>query len=63
MMYDRSYIWWFILLALDIGAHWMQMASAYAAGLVTHKTSGEEENFFIRVYYKNRYFMAFIVAC
>ena len=62
MLYESKYMWWFVLLALDIGAHWLQMASTYAAGLIDHKTA-DSSNIFISIYYSNRYFLAFIVAC
>ena len=53
MLYEEQYMFWFTLLAIDIGAHWLQMASTYAAGMETHKTTGKEEHIIIRIYYTN----------
>ncbi|KAF8033192.1 hypothetical protein BT93_D1944 [Corymbia citriodora subsp. variegata] len=53
-----------LLLALDVGSHWLQMYSTFLTGKVSHKDVKDSTNWLFKAYYGNRMFMAFCcVAC
>ena len=62
-IYKEYYMFFFGLLALDIGAHWLQMYTSSKVGGTTHKETGDDVPFMIRVYYKYQLVIGWLCFC
>eukprot|EP01117_Protostelium_nocturnum_P002119 TRINITY_DN12760_c0_g1_i1.p1 TRINITY_DN12760_c0_g1~~TRINITY_DN12760_c0_g1_i1.p1 ORF type:complete len:232 (-),score=38.71 TRINITY_DN12760_c0_g1_i1:40-735(-) len=56
-----DYLFHFIsLIALDIVSHFAHVYSSLQSGKTSHKTTDPNQNFFVRLYYSNKYVLGFL---
>lgn len=62
VIYPECYLFFVLLILLDIFSHWFQMYSTLLNGSSTHKDI-KSGSWLVRTYYKNRIFMGFCCVC
>jgi len=56
-----KYIYWFLfLVALDIVSHFAHIVSSLSSGHTSHKEMENDTNWLLKIYYTNRYVLAFL---
>jgi len=60
LFYPKYALWFAFLMALDIVSHYTHMNSSLLSGSTSHKTISKDKSLILRLYYGNRYFLAFL---
>lgn len=53
-LYPSHFFAFQVLLVLDVVSHWLHFFATNIQGRTSHKTSSEEDNFLMRLYYQNK---------
>ena len=62
-IYPHHAIYFYVLLGLDLGSHWLQVTTTYSKGNNSHKGDDPDENFFVKIYYKSKAVLTLTCAC
>ena len=53
-IYTEHALYFYVLLGLDLGSHWLQVTTTYSKGNLSHKGDDPNENPFVKIYYKSK---------
>ena len=62
-LYSDYYMYFFGLLALDVGSHWLLVYTSSKVAGSTHKETGDDIPFMIRIYHKYQLLCGWLVFC
>ncbi|ODV83513.1 hypothetical protein CANARDRAFT_214451 [[Candida] arabinofermentans NRRL YB-2248] len=62
VLYPNWFIFWQLMISLDLASHYMHMYASLVSGSTSHKSLKKDTNVLLRLYYENRTVLFFVCA-